>query len=164
MLGLQSIANGDRRVYQVYTNTSETVTSTGLGVGLSKKVYKEFEVGVNYNYADFQFDQAKDPSFIAGFNTPKHRVKASLGNTALFKNFGFNLNARYNSEYLWQSSFADGIVPENVVFDAQINYAIPSIKSVLKVGGANLFGDDYIQVIGAGMIGRQLFASLTINP
>jgi outer membrane receptor protein involved in Fe transport len=164
LLGLQSIANGDRRVYQVYTNTSETVTSTGFGVGLSKKVYKEFEVGVNYNFADFQFDQAKDPSFIAGFNTPKHRVKASLGNTALFKNFGFNLNARYNSEYLWQSSFADGIVPENVVFDAQINYAIPSIKSVLKVGGANLFGDDYIQVIGAGMIGRQLFASLTINP
>lgn len=164
LLGLQSIANGDRRVYQVYTNTSETVTSVGVGIGLSKKVYKEFEVGVNYNFADFDFDQAKDPSFIAGFNTPKHRVKASLGNTALFKNFGFNLNARYNSEYLWQSSFADGMVPENVVFDAQINYAIPVIKSVFKIGATNLFGDDYIQVIGAGLIGRQVFASLTINP
>lgn len=164
LLGLQSIANGDRRVYQVYTNTSETVTSAGVGIGLSKKVYKEFEVGVNYNFADFDFDQAKDPSFIAGFNTPKHRVKASLGNTALFKNFGFNLNARYNSEYLWQSSFADGMVPENVVFDAQINYAMPVIKSVFKIGATNLFGDDYIQVIGAGLIGRQVFASLTINP
>jgi outer membrane receptor protein involved in Fe transport len=164
LLGLQAIANGDRRVYQVYTNTSETVTSTGFGVGVSKKVYKEFEVGVNYNFADFDFDQAKDPAFIAGFNTPKHRVKASLGNTAVFKNFGFNLNARYNSEYLWQSSFADGMIPENVVFDAQVTYAIPAIKSVLKVGGANLFGDDYLQVVGAGLIGRLLFASLTINP
>lgn len=162
--GLQAIANGDRRVFQVYTNTTESVNSMGVGVGLSKKVYKEFEVGVNYNFADIEFDQAKDPSFIAGFNTPKHRIKASLGNTAVFKNFGFNLNARYNSEYLWQSSFGDGMVPENVVFDAQINYSIPAIKSVLKVGGANLFGDDYIQVIGAGMIGRQIFASLTINP
>ncbi len=164
LLGLQAIGNGDRRVYQVYTNTTETVTSTGFGVGLFKKVYKDFEVGVNYNFAEFDFDQAKDPSFIAGFNTPKHRVKASLGNSALFKNFGFNLNARYNSEYLWQSSFADGMIPENVVFDAQINYAIPAIKSVLKIGGANLFGDDYLQVVGAGLIGRQLFASLTINP
>ena len=161
---IKALRNGDRRVYQVYTNTTETVNSYGLGLGLSKKVYKDFELGVNYNFADFEFDQAKDPSFIAGFNTPKHRVKASLGNTALFKNFGFNLNARYNSEYLWQSSFADGMVPENVVFDAQINYSIPAIKSVLKVGATNLFGDDYLQVIGAGLIGRQIFASLTINP
>jgi hypothetical protein len=163
-LGLQAIANGDRRVYQVYTNTSETVTSLGFGLGVSKKVYKDFEVGMNYNYAEFSFDQAKDPSFIAGFNTPKHRVKASFGNTEVFKNFGFNLNARYNSEYLWQSSFADGLVPENVVFDAQVNYTIPAIKSVLKLGGANLFGNDYLQVVGAGWIGRQIFASLTINP
>lgn len=161
---IKALRNGDRRVYQVYTNTTETVNSYGLGLGLSKKVYKDFELGVNYNFADFEFDQSKDPSFIAGFNTPKHRVKASLGNTALFKNFGFNLNARYNSEYLWQSSFADGMVPENVVFDAQINYSIPAIKSVLKVGATNLFGDDYLQVIGAGLIGRQIFASLTINP
>lgn len=164
LLGLQAIANGDRRVYQVYTNTSETVNSLGFGIGLGKKVYKDFEIGVNYNYAEFEFDQAKDPAFIAGFNTPKHRVKATFGNTALFKNFGFNTNVRYNSEYLWQSSFADGIVDENVVFDAQINYSIPAIKSVLKVGATNLFGDDYIQVIGAGLIGRQIFASLTINP
>ncbi|MDD3003412.1 carboxypeptidase-like regulatory domain-containing protein [Flavobacterium sp.] len=161
---IKALRNSDRRVYQVYTNTTETVNSYGLGLGLSKKVYKDFEFGVNYNFADFEFDQAKDPSFIAGFNTPKHRVKASLGNTALFKNFGFNLNARYNSEYLWQSSFADGMVPENVVFDAQVNYSIPAIKSVLKVGATNLFGDDYLQVIGAGLIGRQIFASLTINP
>jgi hypothetical protein len=39
-------------------------------------VYQDFEVGVNYNYAEFNFDQAKDPSF-AGFNL-KHRVKASF--------------------------------------------------------------------------------------
>ena len=164
LIGLQAIANGDRRVFQVYTNTSETVSSMGLGLGLSKKVYKDFELGANYSHSQFEFDQSKDPSFIAGFNTPKHRLKASLGNTKLFKNFGFNVNVRWNSEYLWQASFADGMVPENTVLDAQINYSIPAIKSVLKVGAANLFGKDYIQVIGAGAIGQQLFASLTINP
>jgi outer membrane receptor protein involved in Fe transport len=159
-----AIINGDRRVYQIYTNSKTEVTSTGFGVGLSKKVYKDFEVGVNYNFADFKFDAAKDPSFIPGFNTPKHRIKASLGNTDLFKNFGFNVNVRYNTEYLWQSSFADGTVPENTVLDAQINYGIPSLKSVLKVGATNIGGKDYIQVIGAGAIGQQWFASLTINP
>jgi outer membrane receptor protein involved in Fe transport len=159
-----AISNGDRRVYQVYNNSKTEVTSLGFGIGLSKKVYKDFELSANYNYAEFTFDQAKDPSFIPSFNTPKHRVKASLGNQKLFKNFGFNTNLRYNSEYLWQASFADGMVPENLVFDAQINYAIPTIKSVLKVGATNLFGEDYIQVIGAGAIGQQWFASITINP
>ena len=159
-----ALANSDRRVYQVYNNSKAEVTSLGFGIGLSKKVYKEFEVSANYNYAEYTFDQAKDPSFIPSFNTPKHRIKGSLGNQKLFKNFGFNTNIRYNSEYLWQASFADGMVPENVVFDAQINYAIPSLKSVLKVGANNLFGKDYIQVIGAGAIGQQWFASITINP
>ena len=87
-----------------------------------------------------------------------------MGNQKLFKNFGFNTNVRWNTEYLWQSSFADGTVPENVVFDAQINYAIPAVKSVFKIGANNLFGKDYIQVIGAGAIGQQWFASITINP
>ncbi|MCF6131744.1 TonB-dependent receptor [Flavobacterium wongokense] len=161
---VQALQNGDRRVYQIYSNSKAEVTSLGFGIGLSKKVYKDFEASVNYNYAEFTFDQADDPSFIPSFNTPKHRIKGSLGNPKLFKNFGFNTNIRWNTEYLWQSSFADGMVPENVVFDAQINYAIPALKSVLKVGANNLFGEDYIQVIGAGAIGQQWFASITINP
>ncbi len=164
LLGLQALANSDRRVYQVYTNTTEDVTSLGFGIGLSKKIYKDFELGVNYNHAQFDFDQSKDPSFIAGFNTPKHRVKASLGNQKLFENFGFNLNARWSDEYLWQSSFADGTIPSVTVFDAQMNYAVPSIKSVFKVSASNLFGNDYLQVIGAGRIGQQYLVSWIINP
>lgn len=161
---LSALSNGDRRVYQVYTNTTAKITSLGFGVGLSKKVYKDFELGANYNYAEFKFNQSEDPGFVAGFNTPKHRIKGSFGNAKLFENFGFNVNVRYNTEYLWQSSFADGMVPENTVVDAQINYAIPKLKSVLKVGATNIGGKDYIQVIGAGAIGQQWFATWTINP
>lgn len=159
-----ALTRGDRRIYQVYSNTTADVASLGFGVGLSKKVYKNFELGANYNYSQLNFDQSEDPGFVTGFNTPKHRVKASLGNTKLFKNFGFNTNVRWNSEYLWQSSFADGMIPEATVFDAQINYAIPAYKLLFKVGGTNIGGKDYIQVIGAGSIGQQWFASLTINP
>ncbi len=176
-----AISNGDRRVYQVYDNSKSKIYSVGFGIGVSKKVYKDFELGINYNSAFFgndwtglnwngfkycrlRYDDKKESSFIPSFNTPKHRIKASFGNQKLFKNFGFNTNVRWNTEYLWQSSFADGMVPENVVFDAQINYAIPTLKSVLKVGATNLFGKDYIQVIGAGAIGQQWFASITINP
>ncbi|AOZ98930.1 TonB-dependent receptor domain-containing protein [Flavobacterium commune] len=161
---LHALANGNVRIYQLYTNTDVEIKSFGFGLGLSKKVYKDFELGVNYNYAEFSFDQAKDPSFEAGFNTPKHRVKASFGNEKLFKNFGFNISGRWNDSYLWQSAMVDGMVDSATVVDAQINYNIPSLKSTLKIGASNIGGKEYTQVLGAGLIGQQYFASWTINP
>jgi outer membrane receptor protein involved in Fe transport len=161
---LVALSSGDYRVFQLYSNTDIEIKSLGFGVGLSKKVYRDFEVGVNYNYAEFKFDQAKDPSFEAGFNTPKHRVKASFGNEKLFDNFGFNVSGRWNSEYLWQSTMADGMIDAATVIDAQINYNIPKLKSTLKLGASNIGGKEYSQVLGAGLIGQQYFASWTINP
>lgn len=159
-----AIANGDTRAYQLYTNTDVEIKSLGFGVGASQKLPGNFEVSANYNYAEFDFDQDKDPTFEAGFNTPKHRVKGSLSNDKLFKNFGFNFSVRWSDEYKWESSFADGMIAEATVIDAQINYSIPAIKSVIKIGGTNLGGKEYMQVLGAGAIGTQVFASLTINP
>jgi outer membrane cobalamin receptor len=161
---LVALKSGDYRAFQLYTNTGVEIKSLGFGIGLSKKVFGDFEVGVNYNYAEFKFDQAKDPSFEAGFNTPKHRAKASFGNEKLFKNFGFNVSGRWNSEYLWQSSMADGMIDSATVIDAQINYNMPKLKSTLKLGASNLGGKEYTQVLGAGLIGQQYFASWTINP
>jgi hypothetical protein len=161
---LHALQNGNTRAFQLYTNTPLEIESLGFGIGLSRKVYKDFEIGANYNYAEFKFDQSKDPSFEAGFNTPKHRVKASIGNEKLFPNFGFNVSGRWNSEYLWQSSFADGTIASATVIDAQLNYNFPALKSTLKVGASNIGGKEYGQVLGAGLIGQQYFASWTINP
>lgn len=161
---IRALQNGEYRAYQLYTNSDVEIHSLGFGVGLSKKIVSDFELGVNYNYAQFDFDQAKDPSFEAGFNTPKHRVKVSVGNEKLFKNFGFNVSGRWNSEYEWESSFADGTIKSATVIDAQINYGIPQLKSVVKLGAANIGGKEYYQVIGAGLIGQQYFVSWTINP
>ncbi len=161
---LHALANGNYRAYQLYTNTTPEIQSLGFGLGVSRKVFGNYEISANYNYAEFKFDQAKDPSFETQFNTPKHRVKASFGNTNLFANFGFNLSGRWNSEYLWQSTMADGMIDAATVIDAQINYGLPKLKSVLKIGATNIGGKEYTQVLGAGAIGQQYFASLTINP
>ena len=91
-------------------------------------------------------------------------MKASVGNAKLFENFGFNINVRWSDEYLWQSSFADGIIPAVTVMDAQLSYAVPKIKSVFKASASNLFGEDYLQVTGAGKIGKLYLISWIINP
>ena len=165
--GFQSvyaISKGDYRYFQLYTNTDLEIHSRGIGIGLSKRMFATYDFSVNYNFAEFDFDQNKEPDFEAGFNTPKHRVKASIGNEKLFKNFGFNASARWNTEYKWESTFADGMIASATVIDAQINYGIPKLKSVLKIGATNLGGKDYTQVLGAGAVGQQYYISWTINP
>ncbi len=161
---LHALQNDNFRAYQLYTNTDVEIKSFGFGLGLSRKVYKDYEIGVNYNYAEFSFDQSKDPSFEAGFNTPKHRVKASIGNEKLFKNFGFNVSGRWNTSYKWESAMVDGMVQSATVIDAQMNYSIPTLKSTFKVAVANIGGKEYMQVLGAGLIGQQYFVSWVINP
>lgn len=161
---LHALSNGNFRAFQLYTNTEVEIKSLGFGMGISKKVYKDFELSANYNYAEFDFDQAKDPNFEAGFNTPKQRIKGSISNDNLFPNFGFNLSARWNSEYKWESTMVDGMIDAATVIDAQVSYTLTKLKSTIKVGAANLGGKEYTQVLGAGAIGQQYFASWTINP
>ncbi|WP_299014751.1 TonB-dependent receptor [uncultured Polaribacter sp.] len=151
------------KVTQVYTNTDANINSYGATIGVNTKILKGFNLGFNYTYAKFEFDQASDPSFEAGFNTPEHKVKLQFGKPDLFKNFGFNVNARYQTEFLWESTFVDAMIGERVVLDAQINYAVPSLKSIFKIGGANLTGQEYLSAPGVGAIGSQYYISWTIN-
>lgn len=158
-----ALVNGDFQPFQVYTNSTADVSSYGGTLGLSTSIGK-FDLGANYTFADFNFDQATDPDYEAGFNTPNHKVKVSLGSEELFKNFGFGLNYRWQDEFLWEANIANAMIPARSVIDAQINYSVPSLKSVLKVGGTNIGGDDYLVAPASGKIGQQYYVSWTINP
>jgi outer membrane receptor protein involved in Fe transport len=162
-LSLLALQNLDFQPFNAYTNSLADITSYGVTAGIEARVLGNFDFGVNYTFSDFDFDQASDPDFQPQFNTPKHKVKASFGNTELFKNFGFNINYRWTDEFLWQNSFATGQIPSFSVLDAQINLAVPGIKSVFKVGAANLLGDEYTTAVGTGFIGSQYYLSWTIN-
>ena len=162
-LSLLALQSNDFQAFQAYTNTSADINSYGGSIGINTKILTDFDFGVNYTYAKLDFDQSSDPDFQTNFNTPEHKVKVSLGNTDLFKNFGFGLNWRWNDNYLWESSFANGILPARHIFDAQISLSVPNIKSTFKVGGSNIFGYNYVSAPGSGQVGAQYFISWTIN-
>ena len=162
-LSLLALRNGDYKAFQVYTNTVAEISSYGASIGLNTKIFNNFDLGLSYTYAKFDFDQASDPDFEAGFNTPEHKVKLQFGNPNLFKNFGFNINARWQNEYLWESTFLDATIDARTVLDAQINYTVPTWKSVFKLGAANLMGEEYFSAPGVGAIGSQFYVSWTIN-
>jgi iron complex outermembrane receptor protein len=162
-LSLLALSNGDFKAFQVYTNTVAEISSYGASIGLNTKIFNNFDLGLNYTFAKFDFDQASDPDFEAGFNTPEHKVKVQFGNTNVFKNFGFNINARWQTDYYWESTFLDATVDARTVLDAQINYTVPTWKSVFKLGGANLMGEEYFSAPGVGAVGSQYYVSWTIN-
>lgn len=163
-LSLLALQNGDFKAYQTYTNSEADIESYGVILGVDSKIFGNFDIGASYTYADFGFNEEAYPDFRTQFNTPKHKVKASFGNTELFKNVGFNVNYRWSDEYEWQNTFADGPIPSFSVLDAQINYTCDSLKSVFKLGGSNLLGEEYFSAVGTGLIGSMYYLSWTINP
>jgi len=162
-LSIAALANGDTQAYNIYTNSLAKVNSYGASIGLSTKVFGDFDLSGSYTYAKLDFDQAKYPDFVTNFNTPEHKFKASFGNTELFENFGFNVSYRFSDDYYWEATFGNGVVPEYHVVDAQINLKIPSFKSTLKAGATNLLGDEYFTAFGTGNIGSMYYLSWTIN-
>ena len=162
-LSVAAIINGDSQVYGSYTNAEAAVNSYGASLGLSTKVFGNFDLSGSYTFAKLDFDRAKYPDFVTNFNTPEHKFKASFGNTELFKNFGFNVSYRFSDDYYWEATFGNGVIPEFHVVDAQINLIVPSLKSTFKAGGTNLTGKEYYTAFGTGYIGSMYYISWTIN-
>jgi outer membrane receptor protein involved in Fe transport len=163
-LSLFALQNGDFFPYQTYTNSLAEIESWGAVIGIDTKILGNFDLGVSYTYADLDFNQGAFPDFRTNFNSPNHKVKASFGNTALFENFGFNVNYRWSDSYFWQATFADGFIDAFQVVDAQINYAVPSIKSTFKAGASNLLGHEYFSAVGTGAVGSLYYLAVSINP
>ena len=162
-LSVAAIANGDFQAYSTYTNSQAAVKSYGASLGLSTKVFGNFDLSGSYTYAKLDFDRETYPDFTTNFNTPEHKFKASFGNTEVFENFGFNVSYRYSDDYYWEATFGNGIVPEFHVLDAQINLKVPSFKSTFKAGATNLLGDEYFTAFGTGFIGSMTYVGWTIN-
>lgn len=148
-------------LYSLYNNSLETVTSLGAGLGLTYSLPRNFSLNGSYSYASFEANETAD--FRAGFNTPTNKFNVGIGNRKVIENLGFNINFRWQEGYLWQSSYGVWNVPEFGVVDAQINYKLSALRSMLKVGATNLGGGDYRTNLGAPFVGQMYYLSLTFD-
>lgn len=162
-LSVAAIANGDYQAYSTYTNSEVPVKSYGASLGISTKVFGNYDLSGSYTYAKLDFDRNTYPDFTTNFNTPEHKFKAAFGNTEVFENVGFNIAYRYSDDYYWEATFGNGIVPEYHVLDAQVTLNVPSFKSTFKAGATNLLGDEYFTAFGTGFIGSMYYVGWTIN-
>lgn len=157
----QGVAIRPGSLFSPYVNSTREVTSFGAGLGFTYKLPRDFELNGNYNYANYTAQE--DVDFRAGFNTPKNRGSIGISNRKIFKNFGAGVNYRYQTAFLWESSYGMWNVPEFGVLDAQVSYTVTSIKSVFKLGATNLGGGDYRTNLGSPYVGQQYYISVTFD-
>ncbi|WP_412467707.1 TonB-dependent receptor domain-containing protein [Pedobacter sp. KLB.chiD] len=152
--------NGSFVKFGVPVNAEGEVTSYGAALGLDYLIGKwNMSGNVSYN-------QIGDlpVNYINDFNTPKIRYNLGLGNKEIIKNFGFNVSYRWQDQFYWNSSFASGQVPAYSSLDAQVSLRIPSVQSVVKLGGSNVLNKYYITSYGNPMAGAIYYVGLTFNP
>ena len=146
--------------FGVPVNAAGKVNTYGGAFGLDYVRGKyTFSGNVSYNkIGDLPADYNND------FNTPEIRYNLGLSNREVFKNVGFNVNYRWQDKFVWFSSFAGGEVPAFGTVDAQVNLKMPSINSVIKVGGSNILNKYYITSYGNPEVGAMYYVSLAFNP
>lgn len=171
-LGLNLLSANTRNVYSIPTNRTEILESWGWAVGLDYKLAKNYSLGGNVSYNTLSnLEDFAETGFQPSFNTPEYRYVINFANREIVKNLGFALSYRWQGEFVWQSSFVApavssqqlSVIPAYGAFDAQLSYKLKSMKSILKVGGSNLFSSGYTQAWGNPTVGTMYFVSLTFD-
>lgn len=148
--------------YRVFTNAKNTYHSYGSSLGFTYNFYKKFTLGGNVNYNDIRANTTSD-IFVTAFNTAKWVTNISFGNREVVKNVGFNVVAKWQDAFLWQSPLANGTIPSFYTIDAQFNVRIPEWKTTLKIGGSNLLNRRYYQYAAGPTLGGLYYITFTFD-
>jgi len=149
-------------VYSTVVNSSTQVKTHGFGLGLDYLLPANYLVLFNI-YSDVITDVPL--GFQSFFNTPKYRLNAGFSNAGLgkTKHVGFNVVLRWQDAFNWDGELANGPLKAFSTVDAQVNYKFPKIKSMIKLGGTNIFNQYYQNAYGNPKIGGLYYVSLAYN-
>ncbi len=171
-LGLNLLSANTRNVYSMPVNRTEVIRSWGWALGADYRLPKNYTIGGNVSYNTLSnLAELAETGFQPSFNTPEYRYVFNFANREVVKNLGFALSYRWQDSFVWQSSFVGptvstqqlSVMPAFGTFDAQMSYKLKSLKSILKVGGSNLFNSGYRQAWGNPTVGTMYFVSLTFD-
>ncbi len=149
--------------WSIVTNSDTKVNAWGAGLGFDYKMKKNY-----FSFFNAYTDNLTNvPTGLqVGFNTPKYRLNAGIGNSGLGKKerIGFNVVLRWQDDFFWEGAgFVDGTVKAYTTLDAQVNYKFPKIKSMIKLGGTNITNKFYQTGFGNPYIGGMYYISLGYN-
>ena len=159
----------DFQLFAIRQNRDETVQSQGAGLMAEYIFTEKFKLGIQYDWnkfdsPDYQGDD-KD-SFLRSlqFNTPEHRAGITLEASKLGadKRWSFQFSSYFSSSFDFFSNFGENIMDEVNYSNASIGYRFSDDWS-LKLGGSNIFKQEYSYVYGGPQIGALYYLSLSFH-
>jgi iron complex outermembrane receptor protein len=159
------LLGADRQLFQLYTNAADKVSIQGVSAGVTYSLPKNYKLNVNTTFIDFNIKNA-DPNNIPAFNTPKWKTNVVFGNAKLTDKLGFNLAWHWQESFDWYGTFTEmrpGRVQAYNLVDAQVSYRIPSLKTIVKVGGSNIGNKYIVQAYGSPAVGGLYYVSLNFD-
>ncbi|MEO7984213.1 MAG: TonB-dependent receptor [Bacteroidota bacterium] len=148
--------------FSIVVNSSNKVKTHGFGIGLDYKVKKNYSAFLNI-YSDVITDVPL--GFKAYFNAPNYKFNAGVANAGLGKKerIGFNVMMRWQDNVDWEGELANGPLPAFATADAQLSYKLHAIKSMIRIGGTNIFNRYYKNAYAAPMIGGLYYIGFLYN-
>lgn len=146
--------------YSFVINTTNSVNAIGWALSFNYALAKGYELSANVSSDKLHNVPSTMVTF---FNTPKYRYNIGFGNSDMGKGIGFNLQWRWQDKVFWEGTFGTGQIPSFGTLDAQVSYKLPSIKSMLKLGGSNFLNHYYRSAFGNPNVGAIYYVSFGYN-
>jgi outer membrane receptor protein involved in Fe transport len=144
--------------FSLVANSPEEVITRGAGFSIEYLLPKNFIAS-----GSFTTDDISDvpDGFRAFFNAPNKRIVLGMANTGFGPNnrFGANVTWRWQDGFFYENDFTQGNLPGFHTVDAAVNYKLPRIKSMFKLGASNLLNQYYRTALGNPSIGGLYYLS-----
>jgi hypothetical protein len=107
-----------------------------------------------------------NPNNIPAFNTPTWKSNVTFSNPKLTDKLGFSVAWHWQTAFDWYGTFTElrpGRIGAYNLLDAQVSYTVPSLKTKIKLGAANLTNQYVVQAYGSPAVGGMYYISLNFD-
>lgn len=157
------------QAYRLAANTNDLVYTQGFSGGVNYYFAEKYALNGNYSWNVLSRPDSTD-EIITAFNTPEHKFNIGINGRQIKlpwirgEHFGFNVNYKWVEGFRFEGAPQfTGSIPSYGMVDAQINWAVPKWKMVLKLGASNLLNNKVFMVYGGPLIGRLSYFSVTVD-
>jgi iron complex outermembrane recepter protein len=150
------------QVYRYSANSTNTVQTQGLSIGLNYYFARLYALNGNYSLNKLVKTDEDDP-IIPAYNTPKHKFNIGISGRDLsiplfgskLKNIGLSVNYKWVDGFIFEGSPQfTGYLPSYGILDAQINWKSQKWNTSFKIGSSNLLNNLHYETYGGPLIGR----------
>ena len=146
--------------YSYVQNSENSVKSTGWGIGINYRAYKNYYLYGNIFSDNLQNVPAGQVTF---FNAPKYRFNLGLRNDNVCHNVGFNVVYKWQDKNYYEGTFVTGTLPAFGWLDAQISFRPKGTKSTFRIGGTNVLNYYARTGYGSPYVGGLYYMSYGFN-